>query len=64
MSDPAPAGPGVSLPGASLVRSEPANIDFAGSGVRSQLANKCGRYTTNKATARDPGSPRADHCPS
>src|SRR5262252_4808865 len=58
MSDPAPVEAGDSLPGASLVRSELTNIDFAGSRVRSLVTNKCGRYTPTK-----PGGSVRDYLP-
>jgi len=57
MSDPASIEAAVSLPGASLVRSERTNIDLAGSPVRSLVTNKCGRYTRTKPGT--PISPRA-----
>ena len=50
--DPASVEVGVSLPGASLVRSELTNIDFAGSRVWSLVTNKCGRYTRTKPARR------------
>ena len=46
--DPPSVEVGVSLPGASLVRSELTNIDFAGSRVWSLVTNKCGRYTRTR----------------